>query len=182
VLGFTLNSYQTLNSAMVMEAARPEYYGRVTNIMMLTFSSMSVMAAPLGVVADAVGAGTLFVIQGGLIVVSMLLLSLLGPGYIFGRVGGGAGRGAAMRRSIAPREGAGMVPAAGDCAREPSPRRRVAGAAATCGGEARRLLHRPTTRRARPRPICPTMPPSAGRPSATTPPAIRLPVLHARPS
>ena len=88
LLGFALNGYQTLNSAMVMEASRPEYYGRVMSIVMLTFSSMSVMAAPLGLLADRVGAGTLFVVQGGLIIVAMLLVSLLNPAYIFGSTAG----------------------------------------------------------------------------------------------
>jgi MFS family permease len=85
LLGLGLTAYQTLNQSMLMEASKPEYYGRVNSIMMLTFSSMSVMAMPLGMVADLVGAKMLFIGQGVLIAVSLLLVSMLNPRYIFGR-------------------------------------------------------------------------------------------------
>jgi MFS family permease len=125
-LGLALNGYQTLNQAMVMEAAEPQYYGRVMSMNMLTFSSVSVMAAPLGVLADAFGADMLFIIQGVLIIVAMFAISLLNPGYIFGSTAGIVfpgfpGQGAPVRGGGAadPRSAGSAVPAAGDRARVP---------------------------------------------------------------
>jgi hypothetical protein len=111
---------------MVMEASEPQYYGRVMSINMLTFSSVSVMAAPLGVVADAFGADTLFMIQGVLIIGAMIALSLLNPGYIFGSTAGVIFPGEAAMRAAAeppgppgPRSAGSPVPATGERAREP---------------------------------------------------------------
>lgn len=122
-LGLALNGYQTLNQAMVMEATEPRYYGRVMSMNMLTFSSVSVMAAPLGVLADAVGADMLFIIQGVLIIVAMIAISLLNPGYIFGSTAGIVFPGQAALNRAAPghdaRSSAGAVPATGERAREP---------------------------------------------------------------
>jgi MFS family permease len=64
-LGLTLTAYQTLNSTMLMDEARPEFYGRVMSISMMTFSAMPLMAYPLGAIADAVGAKQTFVAEGG---------------------------------------------------------------------------------------------------------------------
>ena len=43
-LGLTLTTFQTLNMTMVMAVADEQYYGRVNSMMMLTFSSMPIMA------------------------------------------------------------------------------------------------------------------------------------------
>jgi MFS family permease len=85
VLGLFLTTYQTLNSTMIMDAAEPQYYGRVMSINMLTFSAMPIMAAPLGVLADQIGASSLFVAQGLLVIGSLILVALLSPKYTFGR-------------------------------------------------------------------------------------------------
>lgn len=85
VIGFAFTVYQTLNNTMLMQASAPEYYGRVMSISMLTFSAMPLMAAPLGALADAVGASTLFVVQGGLVAGSVLLVGLANPRTTFGR-------------------------------------------------------------------------------------------------
>lgn len=85
VLGLFLTTYQTLNSTMIMDAAEPQYYGRVMSINMLSFSAMPIMAAPLGAVADRIGASTLFVVQGSLVIGFMLLVALVNPKYTFGR-------------------------------------------------------------------------------------------------
>ena len=87
VLGLAFTTYQTLNMTMVMAASKPEYYGRVMSIYMLTFSVMPLMAAPLGVVADRVGgAANVFVGQGMVIAVFMALVAVANPRYIFSRV------------------------------------------------------------------------------------------------
>ncbi len=85
VLGLFLTTYQTLNSTMIMDAAEPQYYGRVMSINMLTFSAMPIMAAPLGVLADQIGASSLFVAQGLLVIGSLVLVAVLSPKYTFGR-------------------------------------------------------------------------------------------------
>ena len=85
VLGLFLTAYQTLNSTMIMDAAEPQYYGRVMSINMLTFSAMPIMAAPLGIVADHIGASTLFILQGSMVIGFLILVGLLNPKYTFGR-------------------------------------------------------------------------------------------------
>ncbi len=85
VLGLFLTMYQTLNSTMIMEAAEPQYYGRVMSINMLTFSAMPIMAYPLGALADRIGASTLFVLQGAMVIGFLVLVALLAPRYTFGR-------------------------------------------------------------------------------------------------
>lgn len=86
LLGITLASYQTLNMAMLMSAADEAYYGRVMSIMMLSFSVMPLMAAPLGLMADVVGTTNLFVGQGIAVGSLLIIVSLANPRYIFGRV------------------------------------------------------------------------------------------------
>ncbi|TAJ16481.1 MAG: MFS transporter, partial [Dehalococcoidia bacterium] len=85
VLGLFLTAYQTLNSTMIMDAAEPQYYGRVMSINMLTFSAMPIMAAPLGAIADHIGASTLFVVQGSMVIGFLVLVALINPKYTFGR-------------------------------------------------------------------------------------------------
>lgn len=85
ILGLTLTAYQTLNSTLIMDAARPEFYGRVMSINMLSFSAMPLMAFPLGQVADSVGATNLFIAQGAIVVGFMALIAVLNPGHTFGR-------------------------------------------------------------------------------------------------
>jgi hypothetical protein len=85
LMGLALTAYQTLNMTMIMSEAEPQYYGRVMSINMLTFSVMPLMAFPLGLIADRIGATNLFMIQGGLVVASMVVITLLNPRYILGR-------------------------------------------------------------------------------------------------
>ncbi len=85
LLGLFLTAYQTLNSTMIMDAAEPRYYGRVMSINMLTFSAMPIMAAPLGAIADQIGASTLFVVQGSMVIGFLILVALINPKYTFGR-------------------------------------------------------------------------------------------------
>ncbi len=85
VLGLALTAYQTLNSTMIMDAAKPEYYGRVMSINMLTFSAMPLMAYPLGQLADVIGARQTFTAQGLVVVGFMALAGIVNPGHTFGR-------------------------------------------------------------------------------------------------
>jgi MFS family permease len=92
LLGLTLTFYQTLNNTMVMDEARPEYYGRVMSINMLTFSAMPLMAAPLGLVADWIGAVELFFLMGVIVTVFMVIVGIVNPAYTFSRQSGPAWR------------------------------------------------------------------------------------------
>jgi MFS family permease len=85
VLGLALTAYQTINSTLTMEASRPEFYGRVMSINMLSFSAMPLMAWPLGQLADAIGARAMFTGQGLLVAGFMLVMAILQPRHIFGR-------------------------------------------------------------------------------------------------
>lgn len=81
-LGFALTTFQTLNMTMIMFSARQEYYGRVMSIMMITFSTMPMMSAPLGFIADRTGASTLFIAQGIAVGVMIALFSLTNRSYV----------------------------------------------------------------------------------------------------
>ena len=85
VLGLALTAYQTLNSTLLMDAAKPEFYGRVMSINMLSFSAMPLMAFPLGQVADGVGVTNMFIAQGAVVIGFMAVIALLNPGHTFGR-------------------------------------------------------------------------------------------------
>jgi predicted MFS family arabinose efflux permease len=85
VLGLALTAYQTINSTLTMEASRPEFYGRVMSINMLSFSAMPLMAWPLGQLADAIGARAMFTGQGLLVAGFMVVMAILQPRHIFGR-------------------------------------------------------------------------------------------------
>lgn len=86
VLGLAMTVYQTLNSTMIMDAARPEFYGRVMSINMLTFSAMPLMAYPLGELADRIGSPETFLGQGFVVLGFMVLVALVNPRHTFGRV------------------------------------------------------------------------------------------------
>ncbi len=86
VLGFAFSVFQTLNNTMIMTLAIPEYQGRVMSIYMLTFSGFSLMALPLGLGADRIGAANIFMILGGVIVGLFVLAALVNPRYTFGRL------------------------------------------------------------------------------------------------
>jgi hypothetical protein len=52
------------------------------SIMMLTFSTMPMMAAPLGAIADRTGASTLFIAQGVAVATVITLVSLWNWRYV----------------------------------------------------------------------------------------------------
>jgi MFS family permease len=120
VLGLAFTAYQTLNNTMLMDEADPAYYGRVMSINMLTFSAMPMMAYPLGLIADALGARGTFVLEGCIVLAFMAFVAVANRGYTFGRQkerpaapefeGAGARPGAGMPVGLGP-EGAGQAEA-----------------------------------------------------------------------
>ena len=55
VNGFGAGGFQTLNGAMVSHSTAPEYFGRVVSLTFLAFAASSIVALPMGFVADAYG-------------------------------------------------------------------------------------------------------------------------------
>lgn len=84
ILGLASTAYQTLNNTMLMNEADPEYYGRVMSINMLTFSSMPLMAMPLGAIADRIGAMATFTAQGLIIIGLLTVVGIVNRSYTFG--------------------------------------------------------------------------------------------------
>ncbi|RJQ07812.1 MAG: MFS transporter [Dehalococcoidia bacterium] len=87
VLGGTATAYMTLNQTMLMAESDPAYRGRVMSIFMLTFSAMPLMSLPMGVLADIVGAQTLFIVQGLLVTVVLVLLAFANSKHTFATAG-----------------------------------------------------------------------------------------------
>lgn len=83
-LALAMNTYQTLNGTMVMTAADPRYMGRVMSIMMMTFSTMPLMAYPIGLAADRIGASEVFMTMGITILGILALVALIQRRFIFG--------------------------------------------------------------------------------------------------
>ena len=55
LVGLTSGAFQTLNNAVIVREAAPEYYGRVMSLTMMAFAGFGVIALPIGIIADAVG-------------------------------------------------------------------------------------------------------------------------------
>lgn len=55
VLGGAATTFQTTNMSMSLLLSEPMYHGRVQSLLMIAFSAMSLVAFPLGVLADQIG-------------------------------------------------------------------------------------------------------------------------------
>ena len=55
VNGIGAGGFQTLNGAIVSHITEPEYFGRVVSLTFLAFATSSVVALPVGYLADAIG-------------------------------------------------------------------------------------------------------------------------------
>ena len=85
ILGLFSNMYMTLNNTMIMGETRPQFYGRIMSIYMLTFSIFPFMSYPLGVLADRITASTTFVLLGAAIIAFMALMFVVSPRFVFKR-------------------------------------------------------------------------------------------------
>ncbi|MDA1004731.1 MAG: MFS transporter [Chloroflexi bacterium] len=84
VIGFSMMTYQTLNNTMLMSAADPRYMGRVMSIVMLSFSAGPLMGWPMGVIADRVGADSVFIGLGFAVIGFLALMAITQPSHMFG--------------------------------------------------------------------------------------------------
>ena len=68
-VGFAFGSFQTLNSTLTIGSSEPEYYGRVSSVQQINNSMGSLVIVPAGIIVDEVGAPTVMLAGGALILV-----------------------------------------------------------------------------------------------------------------
>jgi MFS family permease len=81
LVGFTFNSYMTLNNSLIFSQADPGFYGRVMSVYMLSWSLMPLTTLPMTGLADAIGAETTVAAAGLLIAAFVAGVGVLYPGY-----------------------------------------------------------------------------------------------------
>ena len=67
VAGFGAGGFQTLNGAIVSHITEPAYFGRVVSLTFLAFAASSIIALPVGFLADAVGERVTIWVMGGVV-------------------------------------------------------------------------------------------------------------------
>ena len=70
--------FQTLNGAIVSHLTEPAYFGRVMSLTFLAFAVSSIFAAPVGILADAVGERSILAGSGAIVCLIVALFSLAG--------------------------------------------------------------------------------------------------------
>lgn len=81
LVGFTFNSYMTLNNSLIFSQADPSFYGRVMSVYMLSWSLMPLATLPMAGLADAIGAPITVAAAGLIIAVFIAAVAVLYPGY-----------------------------------------------------------------------------------------------------
>lgn len=69
VMGVGAGGFQTLNGAIVSHITEPEYFGRVVSLTFLAFATSSIIALPVGFLADVTGERFTVLLTGGLVLV-----------------------------------------------------------------------------------------------------------------
>ncbi len=77
IMGFAAGGFQTLNGAIVSHITDPAYFGRVVALTFLAFAASSVLALPLGFIADAVGERPTLLVSGAIVCLLTLSYFLL---------------------------------------------------------------------------------------------------------
>lgn len=80
-LGLFQTVYMTANMTVIMTTMRPEFFGRVMAIFMMSFSFMPFMTYPMGVAADAFTASATFAAMGVATAAIMVGFAVLNPGH-----------------------------------------------------------------------------------------------------
>jgi MFS family permease len=78
IVGAAASAFQSLNNSLTMSMSEDEYQGRVQSISMLSWSLFGLVALPIGIVADHIGLRETLALQGGLVVVTVLLVQAFG--------------------------------------------------------------------------------------------------------
>ncbi|MGH2602198.1 MAG: MFS transporter [Dehalococcoidia bacterium] len=75
-VGGAVSGFQTLNNALALRETGPAYYGRVMSITMLAFSGTSLIALPIGMLADAIGERATLIMMGAGVCLAVGLLRM----------------------------------------------------------------------------------------------------------
>ncbi|MEP6870553.1 MAG: MFS transporter [Anaerolineaceae bacterium] len=67
IAGFGAGGFQTLNGAIVSHITEPAYFGRVVSLTFLAFAASSIIALPVGFLADGVGERVTIWVMGGVV-------------------------------------------------------------------------------------------------------------------
>lgn len=84
VAGFGGGGFQTLNGAIVSHLTDPDYFGRVVSLTFLAFASSSMVALPVGYLADAIGERHTLLITGSIVCAVTVIFWLMGRGVAAG--------------------------------------------------------------------------------------------------
>ncbi len=75
--GIGAGGFQTLNGAIVSHITEPEYFGRVVSLTFLAFATSSIIALPIGFLADAAGERPTVWLTGGIVTAATVVFWLL---------------------------------------------------------------------------------------------------------
>ncbi len=84
VSGAAMTAFMGINQAMLMDAAAPEYRGRVMSLFMFSMAFLSLSAAPMGKVADLITAAGLFGVLGMIMTALIIFIGMANRRYTFG--------------------------------------------------------------------------------------------------
>ena len=79
-----MTAFMGINQAMLMDAAAPEYRGRVMSLFMFSMAFLSLSAAPMGKVADLITAAGLFGVLGMIMTALIIFIGMANRRYTFG--------------------------------------------------------------------------------------------------
>jgi MFS family permease len=80
-LGFAANAFWAINNTMVLGNTAKQYYGRVMSIYMLSWSVMPFAAVPESALADIAGVQVMVAGTGALVIILLLAVVLIMPGF-----------------------------------------------------------------------------------------------------
>jgi MFS family permease len=72
-MGVGLTGFQLTNNALLMMEADQEYFGRVMSLVMIAWGGQGLTALPIGMLADRIGERPVLAIEGGTIIVIVLV-------------------------------------------------------------------------------------------------------------
>jgi MFS family permease len=80
-VGFASNGYWALNNTLVLSSTKPEYYGRVMSVYMISWAVSPFVAFPESALADLIGVQWLVVGIGVTLIAALLVVVALLPGH-----------------------------------------------------------------------------------------------------
>jgi MFS family permease len=76
VIGAGTNGYQSLSNTIALNMTHDTHQGRVQSLMMLSFAGFGIAAAPLGLLAEAIGLRQAIVIMGAVTLLTAVAYSV----------------------------------------------------------------------------------------------------------